>query len=103
MRVGNQHSVDGRQIADEDAGTPLATKQDQPGREYGVNQHRAACYLDQEGRVPNEGDSSVRGTEASRPVELSLERLLMTLADETPELASLSHPKWNVARHLLQT
>jgi len=86
VRVGQKNGVDPREIGDAKAGMALPTKHDQPRSEDGIDEESLAGGLDQERRMPNEGDGSVGRQDLRRLGCAAGERLGMTLAHQTPEL-----------------
>jgi hypothetical protein len=73
---------------------PLTAKQDEARREDGIHKHISAADLEEERRVPDEGDSGFTRLYKFSLPGLAFDWLLMALADEPPKLTDFCDYKW---------
>src|SRR5580698_5265256 len=95
MRVGEQNRVYTGKIAHMDAGMPLAAQKDKARREDRVDEQCAPGDLEQERRVPDEGNRSLLRRDRHWFLLLALYRLRVALANQTPQLLQLRYPERN--------
>jgi len=93
VRVGEKNGVDGREIVDVDARAALTAQQDEARGEDGIDEQSAACGLDEEGRVPDEGDGSFAGSDGRRSARFAAKRLGVALAYGLPDAAEVTNQK----------
>ena len=90
VRVGDEHGVDGRQVAHAQAGTAETLEDEDPLGEVGVDDKVLATQLQEETGVANEGEAQLSASDELRFTGLAGARGEGRTADEGGNLSSFA-------------
>ena len=94
VRVSEENSVDGRQVCYACTCAALTAQDDQRARKDGVDEDVAACDLDEERGVADEGNAEFAGRDDARWLRIACERCAMGVVDDAGELSELADYGW---------
>jgi hypothetical protein len=91
MGVRDEDGVDGRHLFHAKTGSPLSPQNDQAVHEDGIDQKIFSADLEEEGRVPDEGDAGLSGGHKLGLPGFAQHGLLVAFTHESPKLAHLGY------------
>lgn len=92
--VGDEDEIDGREVADEDAGAALAAQDYETGGKDWIYKDIFSANLEEEGRVAEKGDAGLAAGGDLGETGFAGEGLFVTFANEADELIELLESQW---------